>query len=245
MEFQNQTAVITGGASGIALVTAQKLAKEGANLVLLDVDQKKLEEETARLKQEGCAVLGIVTDVRDYGQVQKAVHQAKEEFGAIDILINCAGGSAGRVFHTERSLDKIPIEVLDWGIDVNFRAPLYLSRAVINTMLEQKRGVIINVGSIMGITGGTDAEYCAAKSGMIGLTKSLALIGAPAGVRCCCVTPGPVLTRPNMAEMYTPLGRAAQPSEIADLILYLCSEKAAFITGANYMIDGGRACGAK
>jgi len=83
-------------------------------------------------------------------------------------------------------------------------------------------------------------DYGAAKSGMIGLTKSLALYGAPHGIRACCVSAGPVLTRPEMAMMKTRLGRAAAPQEIVDLILYLCSDKAAFITGANYIIDGGR-----
>ena len=78
---------------------------------------------------------------------------------------------------------------------------------------------------------------------MIGLTKSLAILGAPYNIRACCVSPGPVLTRPAMAGMATLLKRAAEPVEVVDLILYLCSEKAAFITGSNYLIDGGRACG--
>jgi NAD(P)-dependent dehydrogenase (short-subunit alcohol dehydrogenase family) len=86
-------------------------------------------------------------------------------------------------------------------------------------------------------------DYGAAKSGMIGLTKSLALYGAPHGVRSCCVSPGPVLTRPEMARMKTRLGRAAQTQEVTDLILYLCSDKASFITGSNYVIDGGRSIG--
>ncbi|MEN6545916.1 MAG: SDR family oxidoreductase, partial [Armatimonadia bacterium] len=86
-------------------------------------------------------------------------------------------------------------------------------------------------------------DYGAAKSGMIGLTKSLALYGAPHGIRSCCVSPGPVLTRPAMANMKTRLGRAAEPDEIVSLILYLCSDEAAFITGSNYVIDGGRSIG--
>jgi 3-oxoacyl-[acyl-carrier protein] reductase len=111
-------------------------------------------------------------------------------------------------------------------------------------MIEQKSGVIINLGSIDGVTGGGWClDYSAAKAGMIGLTKSLALYGAPYGVRACCVSPGPVLTRAQMAKMKTPLGRAAEPIEVVNLILYLCSDKAAFITGSNYLIDGGRACG--
>ena len=132
--------------------------------------------------------------------------------------------------------------MLDWGAEVNFKGPIWFCRAVIGTMIEQQGGVIINLGSIDGVTGGA-VVYGAAKAGMIGLTKSLALYGAPYNVRACCVSPGPVLTRPGMANMATPLKRAAEPIEVVNLILYLCSDKAAFITGSNYLIDGGRACG--
>ena len=112
-------------------------------------------------------------------------------------------------------------------------------------MKEQKNGVIVNIGSVEGVTGSGAADYCAAKSGLIAFTKSMALIGAPYGVRCCMVSPGPVLTRAAMANMKTALGRAAEPQEIVDLVLYLCSDKASFITGDNYIIDGGRSCGAR
>jgi len=140
----------------------------------------------------------------------------------------------------------MPIEVLDWGVDVNLKGQIYTARAGIGYMMDQGSGVIINLGSVVGQTGGTSIDYSAAKSGaMNGLTKSLALYGAPYGVRVCCVTPGPVLTRKEMANMKTPLGRAAQPEEIVDLIEYLSSDKAGFITGTNYLIDGGRSCGAK
>lgn len=107
--------------------------------------------------------------------------------------------------------------------------------------MQRKKGVIINIGSIDGETGGA-VDYAAEKSGITGgLTKALARIGAPYGVRCCGVTPGPVLTRADMSFMKTALGRAAEPEEIVKLVLYLCSDDAAFITGTNYIIDGGRA----
>ena len=105
-------------------------------------------------------------------------------------------------------------------------------------------GVIRQPRSVTGMEGSAGAvNYSAAKSGLIGLTKSLALCGAPLGVGACCVSPGPVLTRPDMAKMKTRLIRAAEPQEVVDLILYRCSDKAAFITGSNHMIDGGRLCG--
>jgi NAD(P)-dependent dehydrogenase (short-subunit alcohol dehydrogenase family) len=136
------------------------------------------------------------------------------------------------------------IEALDWGIDVNFTGPIYFSRAVLPTMMQQKSGVIINLGSVDGVTGAVGGVvYGAAKSGIVGLTKSLALVGAKYGIRACCVSPGPVMTRPGMVCMKTPLGRQAEPEEVTKLILYLSSEDAGFITGTNYLIDGARSCG--
>jgi NAD(P)-dependent dehydrogenase (short-subunit alcohol dehydrogenase family) len=175
--------------------------------------------------------------------VQAAVDLAVSTYGAVDLLINCAGGASARVWGRSEGFADLDVEVIDWGIDVNFRGPIYFARAVLGHMIERGQGVIINLGSVEGVTGSGAAEYGASKAGMVGLTKSLALLGAPHGVRACCVSPGPVLTRPAMANMKTRLGRAAEPGEIVDLILYLCSDKAAFITGQNYTIDGGRSIG--
>ena len=246
MEFSNRIAIITGAASGIGLLTAQKLAAEGASVVLTDVNANAVESAAEEIRMAGGEALALQVDVRDFAQVKQAAATAIEKFGRIDILVNCAGGAASRVFGRTEEFKDMDIGVIDWGIDVNFKGPIYFARAVIGAMIEQKGGVIINIGSIEGQTGSKCIDYGAAKSGVMnGLTKSLALYGAPYGVRTCCVSPGPVLTRPAMAKMRTPLGRAAQPEEIVDLILYLCSDKAAFITGSNYMIDGGRSCGAQ
>lgn len=109
-------------------------------------------------------------------------------------------------------------------------------------MREQKSGLIVNIGSISGFEGDPrDPSYCTAKSGaMIDLTRSLAQCGANFGVRCVCISPGPVLTRADMAHMHTLEGRAAEPQEIIDLLLYIASDKGQFINGENIMIDGGR-----
>jgi 3alpha(or 20beta)-hydroxysteroid dehydrogenase len=147
------------------------------------------------------------------------------------------------VFARPERFHQLPIEVIEWGVDVNFKGPILFCRAVLGQMIEQKSGVVINMGSVEGVTGSMSLDYGASKTGMIGLTKSLAIYGAPHGIRACCVSPGPVLTRPEMANMKTRLGRAAEPEEITKLILYLCSDDAAFITGSNYVIDGGRSVG--
>lgn len=246
MRFKNKVAVITGASTGIGYLTAESLAKEGAVVALLGTKQATINEAAKRISSQGFDALGYEVDVRDYSKVSACVDDLIAKYGHIDILVNCAGGASIRVFNRTEPFHEMPIEFLDWGIDVNLKGSLHMAHAVIGHMIEQKCGVIINVGSIDGQTGGAAIDYSAAKSGVMnGLTKSLALYGAPHGVRCCCVSPGPVLTRPAMAKMKTPLGRAAETHEVVDLILYLCSDQAAFITGSNYLIDGGRSCGAQ
>jgi NAD(P)-dependent dehydrogenase (short-subunit alcohol dehydrogenase family) len=244
MRFKDQTAIITGAASGMGLLSAQLLAAEGANVVLTDINQEAVEAAAEAIRQTGAQAIGIQVDVREYEQVEGAADTALKTYGSIDIMMNCAGGAETRMLNCHKPFHELPVEVIDWGLDVNLKGAVYFCRAVLGTMIEQKSGVIINLGSVTGVEGSAGAvNYSAAKSGIIGLTKALALCGAPHGVRACCVSPGPVLTRPGMANMKTRLGRAADPQEVVDLILYLCSDKAAFITGTNYLIDGGRTCG--
>jgi len=245
MDFKNKTAIITGACSGMGLFTCQELAKQGANVVMLDINEEGLTKSCKALTDQNYSVVYRVVDVRSYEQIKAAVDFTKEKFGAIDITVSYAGGCGARVCNDPHSFNDLKIETIDWSVDVNFKSPLYMARAVLNYMIEQKSGVIINIGSIDGVTGSYASAYSASKSGLIGFTKSIALIGAPHNVRCCCVSPGPVLTREAMAKMRTPMGRAAEPIEVVNLVLYLCSEKAAFITGDNYLIDGGRACGAQ
>ena len=241
MRFENRAAIITGAASGMGLVTSQEFAKEGAAVYMVDINEQRVTAEAEAICAQGGKAVPCVCDIRDFEQIQAVVRKCVTEQGHVDIVVNFAGGfparmcglANGEFIHT-------PVEVLDWGIAVNFRAPMLFARAVMEQMMNQKRGVIINIGSVDGETGGA-VDYAAEKSGLTyGLTKALARIGAPFGVRCCAVTPGPVLTRANMANMKTALGRAAEPIEVVKLVLYLCSDDAAFMTGSNYNIEGGR-----
>lgn len=243
MSFKNKTVIITGASSGMGLLTCEKFAEQGANVMMLDINEEALKEQSQKLS--GYNVSYEVTDVRSYDAIEKAVILTRDKYGTIDYTMSYAGGSAARVLKEHKPFNDLSIETIDWGIDVNMRAPVYMARAVFNIMKEQQKGVIINIGSIIGVTGGSDAAYSASKSALIGFTKSIALLGAPHRIRCCCVSPGPVLTRAAMSKMYTPLGRAAEPIEVVDLVMFLCSDKASFITGGNYLIDGGRACGGK
>jgi len=247
MDMKNKTAIATGAASGMGFCFSENVAALGGNVVMCDVDADALLEKVAAINDRGAGrAVGVICDVRDYAQVCAARDRAVAEFGGIDILVSFAGGTATRVLKVDREkypeFPDVPIEVYDWGLDVNLRGPFYFAHAVMDQMRRQKSGLIVNIGSITGFEGSSyGVEYSVAKSGlMIGLTRSLAQYGEKYGVRCVCVSPGPVLTRPAMANMKTMLGRAADPQEIIDLILFIASGKGQFINGENIMIDGGR-----
>ena len=179
---------------------------------MLDIDEKTLKEKA---KEIGADYL--ICDVRRYKDIEAAVLYAKDKYGSVDITVSYAGGCPSRVCKAGKNFNDLPIEVIDWGVEVNFRAPLYIARAAFNIMRDQKRGVIINISSIDALTGSNAADYSAEKSGLYGLTKSIALLGAPHGVRCCCVTPGPVLTRLDMANMKP---RSVAPQKFGKLSIF-------------------------
>ena len=247
MNFTGKVAISTGAASGMGLLFAQSWAELGGNVVMCDVNAQALEEKVAEINAKGNGkAMAAVCDVRDYDQVCKTRDMAVEAFGRIDVMANFAGGTAVRIKKAGRSqypeFPDVPIDVYDWGIDVNLKGPFYFAHAVSRQMRQQNGGLIVNIGSITGAEG-TDygMDYSTSKAGlMFGLTKSVAQFGAKHGIRCVCVSPGPVLTRPDMANMKTLLGRAAEPQEIVDLILFIASDKGQFINGENIMIDGGR-----
>ena len=247
MEFKNKTVISTGAASGMGLLFAQNIARLGGNVVMCDVNEKVLNEKVDEINKEGNGkAIGVICDVRDYENVCKARDIAVETFGSIDILANFAGGTAVRMRKVDKNVypefPDVPIDVYDWGIDVNLKGPFYFAHAVLKQMREQKSGLILNFGSVTGAEGDEyGMDYPTSKAAlMFGLTKSIAQFGAKYNIRCVCISPGPVLTREAMGKMKTMLGRAAQPQEIIDLCLYVASDKGAFITGENIMIDGGR-----
>ena len=247
MDFTNKTAIVTGAASGMGLLFSQNFAALGGNVLMCDVNKEALQEKASEINgaNSGRAV-GVLCDVRDYAQVCGARDRAVEEFGSIDIMVNFAGGYAVRMLKVDKEkyaeFPDVPIGVFDWGMDVNLKGPFYFAHAVLKQMRAQKSGLIINIGSITGAEGdGYGMDYPTSKAAlMYGLTKSIAQFGAQYGIRCVCVSPGPVLTRAAMANMKTLMGRAAEPQEIIDLCLFLASEKGQFINGENIMIDGGR-----
>lgn len=255
MRFENKVALFSGAASGMGYLTSECFAGEGGSVVMTDIDREALDRAVERVNEirPNCAV-GVVCDVRNYEDVCRARDVAVETYGRIDVVCSFAGGAEMRMLSKElEKLDHeggwefpdVPIWVYDWSLDVNLKGQFYFAHAVMKQMREQRSGVIVCIGSISGEEGDAySVAYCTSKSAaMNGLVKSLARVGAPYGVRAVSVAPGPVLTRAAMANMRTMEGRAAEPQEIVDLILYLASEQGAFINGTNILIDGGRNAG--
>lgn len=245
MNFTGKTAISTGAASGMGLLFAQNFTELGGNVVMCDVNEDVLNEKVKEINELGKGkAIGVVCDVRDYTQVCNVRDKAVEEFGSIDVMVNFAGGTARRMLNVGWGDDfpDVPIDVFDWGLDVNLKGPFYFAHAVLGQMRKQNSGLIINIGSITGAEGDAQGmDYSTAKAGvMYGLTKSISQYGAKHNIRCVCVAPGPVLTRAAMAEMKTLMGRAAEPQEIVDLVLFVASDKGQFINGETIMIDGGR-----
>ena len=242
--LENKRALITGGASGIGKATAMRFLGERVKVAILDRD----ETACAKVREEltGLSAV-IVADVSDSEAVKRAFSDLDDLWGGLDVLINNAGISMRHKF-----LDITPEE---WRqvIDVNLNGMFFVAQAAARRMLLAGSGVIINMGSTNALLGYPFyADYNASKAGVIELTRSMALELAP-DVRVVAVCPGYVMTPMQQAEYSPqmlaevnrkiPLGRHAQPEEIAALFAFLASEEAAFITGQCYVIDGGETAG--
>ena len=244
VEFTGKTAVITGAGSGMGLCASRELAKLGASVILCDINAEAIEKAAAEINAE-CPgrAFACVTDVRKFADAQKAADLAVEKTGRIDLLVPFAGGYEPRMCQSYKPFYEQPLEVIDWGVGVNLMGPVYFARACMPVMVRQKSGVICCIGSVTGFEGdGNGPMYGTAKSGLYNFVKGLAKAGAPHGIRAFCVAPGPVMTRPGMANMKTLLGRQSQPIELVDFVLYLSSDNCPGITGTTHIMDCGRLC---
>ena len=239
IQFKGKVAVITGAASGMGLSCSQEFVRLGAKVIMCDVNEQAL---AAAVEEIGEAAIPVCGDVRDFGYAMSVASEA-EKLGGADYLIACAGGYEARCCNSMVPFYEQPVEVIDWGLDVNLKGPVYFSRALMPQMVAKKSGVLVMLGSVTGFEGdGVGAMYGTAKSGLFNFVKGLAMAGAPHGVRSVCITPGPVLSRAAMNNMPTLMGRAAELEELVDVILFMCSDNASFITGTNHVVDGGRLC---
>lgn len=240
--YAGKTAVVTGAASGMGLVASRKLCAAGCTVVMCDVNEGGLAAAVAGFPAgDKDRAISLVADVRRFEDALEAADLAMRKTGRIDLLITFAGGYEPRMCNSFRPFYEQPREVIDWGLDVNLRGPVYFARACMPEMVRAGRGVMCFLGSVTGVEGdGDGAMYGTAKSGLFNFAKGVAQAGASYGVRAFCVTPGPVLTRPDMAGMKTLQGRASQPDEVVDFILHLASDDCRSITGSNHVIDCGR-----
>jgi NAD(P)-dependent dehydrogenase (short-subunit alcohol dehydrogenase family) len=243
LDFGNRTAVVTGGAAGIGLAVAQRLAASGATVALWDRDAAAL--AAARTQLGGAAIIQTL-DVADADAVQRAASAAAQAFGRIDVLV-CSAGITG----PNTTTWEYPVDAWRQVIDVNLNGLFYCNRAVVPLMLKNDYGRIVNIASVAGKEGNPNAPaYSTSKAGVIGLTKSLGKELAKTGIRVNCVTPAAVRTAifdqmtPQHIDFMLakiPLGRFGGAEEIAAMVCWLASEECSFSTGAVFDLSGGRA----
>lgn len=246
-EFKDKVVIITGASFGIGKATALAFANEGAKLVLSDVQDKEGKALAEDIRSKGSECIYVHCDISKPAEVKNMVSEGVKKFGRLDIAYNNAGieGEMGFIADgSEENFDRI--------IGINLKGVWACMKYEIPEMLKNKKGVIVNCSSIAGVIGSQGLPvYVASKHGVIGFTKNAALEYAKQGIRVNAVCPAgvhtPMLERlvessPGLGEQLDamhPIGRAAQPEEIADAVLYLCSDSASFVTGHEMLVDGG------
>ncbi|MEW6404486.1 MAG: SDR family oxidoreductase [Chloroflexota bacterium] len=247
MNLKGKIVIVTGAKSGIGFATAAPFAAEGAKVVVADV--REAHQEVGELARQGADVSFIQVDVSNELQVSALIEQTVAAYGRIDILVNNAGIELAKKISdtTEAEWDRL--------ISINLKGVFLCSKAVIPVMRRQHKGVIVNVASELGLVGGSEiAAYSASKGGVVQLTKSMAIDHATDGIRVNCVAPGPIATpllgaiiasaanpeheRRSIVEK-TILKRLGQPEEVANVIVFVASDEASYMTGSVVVVDGG------
>ncbi|GAB7126627.1 beta-ketoacyl-ACP reductase [Silvimonas sp. JCM 19000] len=243
MKLKNKVAIITGAASGIGHATARKFVAEGARVVVCDVNRAGVDAVVSELIAQGGDALGFEVDVTNKAQIAAMVAGTQQQFGRVDILVNNAGIVA------DAQLSKMTEDQFDRVIDINLKGVYNCTRAVVDIMIEQQSGVILNASSVVGLYGNFgQTNYAAAKFGVIGMVKTWARELGKKGIRANAVCPGFVAT-PILKDMpdkviqgmeeRVPLRRMAQPEEIANVYAFLASDEASYISGAAIEVTGG------
>ena len=249
--FRGKTIIITGAASGIGRATALIFAREGANVVCADINEKGVEETSeqinAKYSNTGSQALALTIDVTKRAAVEDMVALARDDFGAIHFLFNSAGAALRR-----SKFLAIDDDLFERTFDLNVKGTFYAMQAVLPHMLENKFGVIVNMGSMSHKRGGpgSSVHYASAKGAVVTMTMGVAREFATEGIRALSISPGPVktpfqdaaATSPELAQKFledVPMGRFAEPEEIGEFVLFACSDACPFMTADTVYINGG------
>ena len=248
--LSGKTALVTGGASGIGRATALAMVREGARVAVADQSEVGAAETVAMINAAGGQAVALGADVADEAQVQAMVAKSVAAFGRLDCAFNNAGIAPRHVGPAGLRTHEMSRHSFDGMLAVNLTGVFLCMKHEIAQMLAQGGGgAIVNTASVAGLVGLPGASnYVAAKHGVVGLTKTAAMEYAQDNIRVNCVNPGYIktpMTDPGMAERYdrlmtkVPMHRLGVPEEIAEAVVWMCSDKASFMTGASHVIDGG------
>lgn len=242
--LEGKTALITGASRGIGKAIALKFALHGANIAITNItDDEEFENAVAEIRSHGANVKGYVSNAASFGDAVKLAEEVVRDFTRIDILVNNAG------ITKDTLLMRMTEEQWDAVIAVNLKSVFNLTKAVLQTMLKQKSGSVINMSSVVGVSGNAgQSNYSASKAGIIGFTKSVAKEIGSRNIRCNAIAPGFIMTEmtenlpPDVKNEWIgkiPLRRGGTPDDVADTALFLASELSSYITGQTIHVCGG------